>query len=97
VGCERRKNGVKGFPTGWRGRGSYRRMRRRKYIGSARSGGRRSTHRADAGSTAQWSQILTSSTLGIEDLGPWTNDGLGQAGEERVMAGGRMGEWELLL
>jgi hypothetical protein len=51
---------------------------------------------AEAGSTAQRSQILTSSTLGIKDLGPRTKDGLGQAGEERVMAGGRMGELESL-
>jgi hypothetical protein len=36
--------------------------------------------------------MLTSSTLAIEDLGPRTKDGLGQAGEDRAMAGGKMGE-----
>ncbi|KAJ7907139.1 hypothetical protein B0H13DRAFT_1879849 [Mycena leptocephala] len=43
------------------------------------------------GVDAQRSQMLTSSTLDINDLGPRTKDGLGQAGEERAMAGGRMG------
>jgi hypothetical protein len=45
-----------------------------------------STRRAETGSTAQRSQMLASSTLGIEDLGPRTKDGLGQAGEEKAMA-----------
>lgn len=54
----------------------------------ARSVERTSTRRAEAGSTAQWSQMLTSSTFGIEDLSPRTKDGLGQAVEERAMAGG---------
>jgi hypothetical protein len=49
--------------------------------------GRRSTRRAEAGSTAQRSQILTSSTLSIKDLGPQTKDGLGQAG--------RRGRWRI--
>jgi hypothetical protein len=51
-------------------RGRYgKRSGSRKCVGSARSGGRRSTRRAEAGSTTQRSQMLTSSTLGIEDLG----------------------------
>ncbi|KAJ7923146.1 hypothetical protein B0H13DRAFT_2405378 [Mycena leptocephala] len=87
MGCERRKNGVNGLPMACRGRGVYGRRRgRRKCVGSARS-----THRAEAGSTAQRSQMLTFSTLGIEDLGPWMKDGLGHAGEDRAMA---EGEWE---
>jgi hypothetical protein len=65
-------------------------------VGKARSGGGRSTRSAEAGSTAQRSQMLTSSTFGIEDLGPRTKEGLGLAGEERAMAGGRMGKLELL-
>jgi hypothetical protein len=83
VGWERRKKGVKGLPTSCSGRGRYRhRSRRGKCVGRARSGGRRSTRRAEAGSTAQRSHTITSSTLGIEDLGPRTKEGLGQAGEE---------------
>ncbi|KAJ7847776.1 hypothetical protein B0H13DRAFT_2285528 [Mycena leptocephala] len=97
VGWERKKNGVKGLSMCCRGRGRYGRRRgRRKCIGRARSGGRRSTRRAEVGPTAQRSQMLMSSTLGIEDLGPQTKDGLGQAGEKRAKAGGRMGDLELL-
>jgi hypothetical protein len=40
--------------------------------------------------------MLMSSTFGIEDLGPPRKDGLGQVGEDRAMAVGRMGELELL-
>ncbi|KAJ7834930.1 hypothetical protein B0H13DRAFT_2288521 [Mycena leptocephala] len=97
VGWERSKNGVKGLSMRCRGRGRYgRRRARRKCVGRARSVGRRSTRRVEAGSTAQRSQMLMSSILGIEYLGPRTKDGLGQAGEKRAKAGGRIGELELL-
>jgi hypothetical protein len=92
VGWERGKNGVKGLSTACGERGRYgRRSGRRKGVGSARS---RERSRAEAGSTAQRSQMLRYSTLGIKDLGPRTKEGLDQAGE--AMAGGRIGELELL-
>ncbi|KAJ7907153.1 hypothetical protein B0H13DRAFT_1879866 [Mycena leptocephala] len=78
-------------------RGRYgKRSGSRKCVGNARSRGRTNRRRAEAGSTAQRSHTLTSSTLGIEDLDPRTKEGLGQVGEERAKAGGRMGELELL-
>jgi hypothetical protein len=93
MGYERRKNEMKGLPTPWSEGGRYGHMSgRRKCVGRARSGGRRSMHRAEAG----WrSQMLTSSTFGIEDLGPRTKEGLGQAGRG-AMEGGRMGQLDLL-
>ncbi|KAJ7852129.1 hypothetical protein B0H13DRAFT_1904777 [Mycena leptocephala] len=49
--------------------------------------GRRSTRSAEAGLTGQRSHMLTSSTLGIEDLGLRTKDSLGQQG--------RRGRWRV--
>jgi hypothetical protein len=37
--------------------------------------------------------MLTSSTFGIKDVGPRTKEGLGQVGEDRVMAGGGWVNW----
>ncbi|KAJ7923144.1 hypothetical protein B0H13DRAFT_2405373 [Mycena leptocephala] len=84
VGWERRKKGGKGEPQeGEEGE--------EECVGSARSS---SMRRAEAGSTAQRSQTLTSSTFGMEDLGPRTKNGF-RAGW-RGQGDGRMGELELL-
>jgi hypothetical protein len=96
VRWERRKNSVKGCGRPVEG-GEVRAQEGEEEVrweGEER--GRRSTRSAEAGLTGQRSPTLTSSTLGIEDLGLRTKDSLRQAGEERAMAGRRMGELELL-
>ncbi|KAJ7788593.1 hypothetical protein B0H13DRAFT_1936576 [Mycena leptocephala] len=67
--------------------------------GGSASGGKErgeEEHRQRRGG-AQRSHMLTSSTLGIKDLGPRKRDGLGHAGEERAMAGGWMDQLQLQL
>ncbi|KAJ7923153.1 hypothetical protein B0H13DRAFT_1865257 [Mycena leptocephala] len=92
-GVREEEERVKRFPTGWRGRGRYGRRSREGVCWECEERGEEEDTQGRDGVD---SQIPTSSTFDIEDLGPRTKDGLGQAGEDRAMAGGGMGELELL-